>query len=407
MVVGSMDPEEDAVRDATLLIDVDAHWTEPPDLWTARAPAALRDRVPRVARSRSGRDVWMIEGETYLSDIGATVVGSDGEKRLGISTLDRFELLHPAATDGGARLKMLDEQGVFAQVLYPNVVGFGNATMARLADAELREACTRIYNDAAAELQRDSGGRLLPQAVLPFWDIKDATRELERIRALGMTGIAMIDRPERFDLPPLADRAWDLFWATCQDLALPVNFHIGASMGEELQTLSWDPDMRRERPERWLTVLDVALFMENYRVVVNLIFSGLLDRFPRLNFVSVESGIGWMPFVLGACEYQFDELLRDERDGLALRPTDYFRRQIYGTFYFEGASARPAIDALGPGNVMVETDYPHALCLYPDPRSVLEPALEGLPPADRHAIGAGNAARLYGIELPEQAGAST
>ena len=70
MVPGSMDPEEEAVRDETLLIDVDAHWTEPPDLWTARAPAALRDRVPRVARSPSGRDVWLIEGETYLSDIG-------------------------------------------------------------------------------------------------------------------------------------------------------------------------------------------------------------------------------------------------------------------------------------------------------------------------------------------------
>ncbi len=381
------------------LIDVDSHWTEPRDLWTSRAPAALRERVPRVARSRSGRDVWLIDGDKHLASIGASVVDRNGVKKLGITALGRFEELHPAATDPAARVRMLDEQGVTAQVVYPNVGGFGNATMAGLADDALRRTCTEIYNDAAAELQRESDGRLLPQGVLPFWDVAMATRELERIRKLGLTGIAMVDRPEQYGLPRLAEAAWDPFWATCQELELPVNFHIGATGGEGLRSLSWDPEMAQKSPERWLAVLDVALFVESYRVVVNLIFSGLLDRFPKLHFVSVESGIGWIPFVLEACEYQFDQLLRKERDGLTLRPTEYFQRQIFGTFYFEGRSARPAIERLGPQNVMVESDYPHALCLYPDLRAELEPALEGLAPEDRHAICAGNAAKLYGVAL--------
>jgi predicted TIM-barrel fold metal-dependent hydrolase len=379
-------------------IDVDSHWTEPPDLWTSRAPAALRARVPRVERNDAGCDVWLVDEKTWFSDLGATVGDREGRKHLGIMSLDRYDQIHAAASDPDARLRLLDQQGVTAQVVYPNVLGFGNATLARVSDAKLRAACTEIYNDAAAELQARSRGRLLPQAVVPFWDLDAATLELERIRKLGLTGIAMVDRPERFGFPRLAEAAWDRFWSAAQALELPVNFHVGATPGPELLELPWDPELRRKHPGRWLNLIDVALFMDNYRIIANLILSGLCERFPRLRFVSVESGIAWIPFVLDACEYQFDELMC-EREGLSLRPTEYFQRQILASFYFEGRRAQTAIEAIGAQSFMVESDYPHALCLYPDPAAELAPAFAGLPEQTQARIAAGNAAELYGIEL--------
>jgi predicted TIM-barrel fold metal-dependent hydrolase len=380
-------------------IDVDSHWTEPPDLWTSRAPASLRSRVPRVVRDDSGRDVWRVDGGEYFSDLGATVVDRDGRKQLGIMSLDRYEQLDAAASDLDARLRLLDRQGILAQIVYPNVVGFGNAMLARLPDAPLRAACTELYNDAAAELQARSGGRLLPQAVVPFWDLPAAELELERIRKLGLTGIAMVDRPERFGLPRLAEPAWNRFWSIAQALELPVNFHVGGTPGPDLLELAWDPDLRRANPGRWLALIDVALFVDNYRIIANLILSGLCERFPRLRFVSVESGIGWIPFVLEACEYQFDELMHTDLEPLSLRPTEYFQRQILASFYFEGPRAGAAIGALGARSVMVESDYPHALCLYPDPAETFEPALANLSESERARVLVGNAAELYGIDV--------
>jgi predicted TIM-barrel fold metal-dependent hydrolase len=382
-------------------VDVDSHWTEPPDLWTSRAPAALRARVPRVRRDASGRDVWIVDDQTFFSDLGATVVDRDGRKHLGIMSLERYDQVHAASTELDARLALLDQQGVLAQVVYPNVLGFGNATLAHVPDAALRAACTEIYNDAAAELQARSRGRVLPQAVVPFWDIAAATLELERIRKLGLTGVALPDRPERFGLPRLAAPEWNGFWSAAQALELPVDFHVGATPGPDLLELPWDPDLRRTHPGRWLALIDVALFMDNYRIIANLILSGLCERFPRLRFVSVESGIGWIPFVLEACEYQFDELMRGECEPLSLRPTEYFQRQILASFYFEGSRARGAIEAIGAQSFMFESDYPHALCLYPDPAAALEPALAGLPEHAQARIRTRNAAELYGIELDE------
>ena len=97
-------------------------WPHRRALGRRRAPAALRDRVPRVARSPSGREVRLIEGETYLSDIGAIVVGSDGEKRLGLGEcLPRSRSRGDNTRDMAIaqRLKWyLDHRGAIGCVLY-------------------------------------------------------------------------------------------------------------------------------------------------------------------------------------------------------------------------------------------------------------------------------------------------
>ncbi|MFQ5514021.1 MAG: amidohydrolase family protein [Myxococcota bacterium] len=376
------------------IIDIDTHYTEPPDLWTARAPAKYKGRVPRVERSRSGRDVWVVEDGVRLGPAGVSVIRRDGTKAYGEFSLKTLDEMTETATDPRARLAAMDELAVYAQIVYPNALGFSGAFLLRVEDLELRNHCVSTYNDAVAELQAAGEGRIYPQAVLPFWDLARAIEELRRCRkTLGLTGFTMTDSPQDWGLPPLHDPYWDPFWTVAQDLELPVNFHIGAS------TIV-DPCWAGYEPRRQIAVMSVCVIMNNLRCLTNLIFSGLLDRFPALNFVSVESGVGWVPFLLEACEYQMDQNMGPGRCGLKLRPREYFERQIYTSFWFEKENLAHAVEILGEDHVMFETDVPHPTCLYPDMRRHLEGALGGLGEHVQRKVLYETAASLYQIPLP-------
>jgi predicted TIM-barrel fold metal-dependent hydrolase len=219
----------------------------------------------------------------------------------------------------------MDEHGLTMQIVYPNILGFAGNMVMRVKDLEHRAFCCTAYNDACGDMQKESGGRSFPQAVLPIWDVPAADQELERAQdQLGLTGIVITDHTEPWGLPHLADPHWDPLWDAAQSRGVPVNFHIGSSGTFRL----WGS----YPPARAFAALSTLAQMGNLLCIVNLISSGLLDRFPRLKFVSVESGIGWLPFMLESLDYQFVE---NGVDDLKLKPTEYFRRQIYGSYWFE------------------------------------------------------------------------
>ena len=373
------------------VIDIDSHYTEPRDLWTSRAPADLRDDVPRVVEL-DGKEMWVMGRDTFMGPLGFCVVKRDGGKIRGEYSLPRYEEMTEAATYPKPRLEVMDQLGLDVQILYPNILGFAGSSVMKLENAALRNLCVTAYNDAVAELQAEGAGRLFPQAILPFWDLDLAVKELERCRKRGLTGFTMTDAPEQWSLPCLSEPYWDKLWGTAQEMGLPVNFHIGSgSMGGGPWT-----GMGQSRT---LATISTMLFMNNMRCLTQLIFSGLLDRFPRLKFVSVESGIGWIPFMLEACEYQMDQNMI-ERGGLKLRPREYFQRQIYASYWFENENVARTIELLGADNVMFETDFPHPTCLYPNVREQVQSSLGGLERSVQRKVLYETAAKVYNLPLP-------
>ena len=144
---------------------------------------------------------------------------------------------------------------------------------------------------------------------------------------------------------------------------MPVNFHIGASQTSfnMFGTASWNSMDMSER----LALGSATLFFDNARVLGNLLYSGILERFPKVKVVSVESGIGWIPFLLETLDYEAQETGSYKNVKLKMLPSEYFRRQVYGCFWFETNAPQKLIQDVGVNNVLFETDFPHPTCLYP------------------------------------------
>jgi predicted TIM-barrel fold metal-dependent hydrolase len=388
------------IRDLRV-IDVDAHITEPPDLWTRRAPARFVERVPRVVEI-DGVPMWSFDGVPIGRVNLASVIRPNGEKVPGPAFFDfgRDEI-HAASTDMRARVELLDRQGIYAQVLYPNVAGFGAQRFAEVADLELRRLCVSLYNDAMVEIQEESGGRLLPMALMPWWDVEASIEEVHRSAAAGLRGVNICSDPQLRGAPELWQPEWEPFWEACAEHRQSVNFHIGASEA----SMSWygTSPWPALDGERKLAIGSAMMYLSNARIIANLIFSGVLERFPEVRVVSVESGIGWIPFFLESLDYQLYESSPSVVDALSMLPSEYFKRQVYGCFWFEHRMLGPVIDALGASRVLFETDFPHPTCLYPDPLDKVAQSLAAFDDDIARSVLQDNAAQLYRVPLPARA----
>jgi uncharacterized protein len=385
------------------VVDADTHFTEPHDLWTSRAPAGWADRVPRV-QDVDGTPMWTVDSVVLGRAGASSVVRRDGSKSRGSEFIQwRFDEAHLGAYEVAARLEVMDDLGIWAHIVYPNAVGFGGQKFAEVTDPELRLLCVTLFNDAMAELQDTSHGRLFPMGLVPWWDIDAAVAEVERIHALGLHGVNTNADPQNQGLPDLGERHWDPFWEVCADLHLPVNFHIGASQS----SMSWfgSTPWPSQGDDQKLAIGSAMMYLSNAAVLANLIISGVLERFPTLQVVSVESGIGWIPFFLQALDHQVRETVPQAVEYLSMMPSGYFRRQMHGCFWFEQYGLAEAIDALGDEHVMFETDFPHPTCLYPDSLVEATAALSTLTPAVRAKVLSTNAIGLYGLPIDVPVGA--
>ena len=388
------------------IVDVDTHISEPYDLWTSRVASKWGDQVPHVVKAPGTNvDYWAI-GDSLLLPAGITATaGFDG-------TLPEFpDTLadaHPGSYDAHERLKHMDQENIWAELLYPNVGGFGSGRFLQLGEPELMLDCVRAYNDFLTDWTSADPKRLIGVMALPFWDVDACVREIERCATRGHKGVLFGSQPQSFGQPHLADAYWDPIWAIAQEAGLPISFHIGS---QEIANLD---DLEEMAPlndgykgfgvRGGLAKQAVMLFMDNVHCIADVIIGGVCHRFPRLNFVSVESGAGWIPFAIEALDWQWlNNAVHKEHPEYELLPSEYFQRQIYGCFWFEEAGARTAIERYSDC-LLYETDFPHTTSMSPGPQSIaehprdyVERVWSDLPEATARKVFHDNAARIYNL----------
>jgi predicted TIM-barrel fold metal-dependent hydrolase len=377
------------------IIDVDTHVTETPDLWTSRVPERMKDAVPRVDTDAKGRLWWFI-GDRRVANPGLTATAGVGDM---MSWPKSYEEMHPGAYDAKERLKYMDKMGIWAMVMYPNVGGFGAQEFLKLNDPELMLSCVQIYNDWQTEWASADSRRLLPITSLSFWDVEAAVKEVRRCAAMGHKGILFTGEPQSFDQPLLGDPHWNPLWEVAVELDLPISFHIGSG-NMELGLL--ESKMASYGRMAAFTELSVDIFLKNAMQLNDLIMSGVLARYPDIKFISVESGIGWVPFALEALDYQFHgNDVAEEHPEFDLLPSEYFARNVYACYWFEQLAPRRLIDKVGADNILFETDFPHPTSLYGDEvHARIKGGLSDCEESVRRKILWENGQKLYKVEEP-------
>ena len=382
------------------IIDTDTHVIESPDLWTARLPRSWGDRRLHVKWDPDlGREMWCIGDRRVKPAWSGAAYGrrTDGFEDPPATRDDA----HPATWDVSERVKLMDRWGIELAVLYPNVAGFTFDPFVDYPDPEVSAAHVSAYNDWLLEWVRHAPRRFIPMMAVTYWDTARATAEVERLAGAGFGGIVTTGAPHQHGLPPLRHQHWDRLWGACQDAGLTVSFHVAnGDISLELQAdrveLEGD-DIKEAR-------VSTALYLENAKQATDLLLSGVLARFPELRFAIVESGMGWVPFVLENVDQRFkrNRVNRQHPEFGDMLPSDLFRRQVFVNFWFEELCDFH-LERVGIGNLLFETDFPHNTGIYNEHfEDTLQVAFRRQPEEVRRTILWDNPARLYGHALAAQ-----
>ena len=359
--------------------DVDSHIIEPADLWTSRiSTSKWGDLVPRVRfHERRQEDYWYV-GDRKLYGVGAFAQARWPE--FPPSHPKSLAEAFPAAVDAKERLAYLDEVGVYYQVMYPNILGFHSHVFLNQMPPELATDCVRAYNDWIVEWCSADSRRLVPMMLLPFWDIDESVAEMRRAHAMGHKGVLFAARYDKVGLPRLVDDHWEPLLGQAQEMGLSMNFHVGFLSNPDDLKGAVDQSQKLD-----FTKESALVLLGNAQNIAEVVVSGVCHRYPDLNFVSVENGAGWIPFLGESMDWQWLNVGAHKEYPDRLLPSEYLYRQIYGMYWFEQDSMRSVVDKL-EDRLMFETDFPHATSLSPgpasespSPRDVMERSLAGLP----------------------------
>jgi predicted TIM-barrel fold metal-dependent hydrolase len=381
--------------------DVDSHIIEPADLWTSRVPAKWGELVPHVKfDERRGEERWHV-GSKRLFGVGA--FAQAGWREYPPSHPPNLDEAIPAAIDAKERLTYMDQVGVYYQLLYPNILGFHSHVFLNQMDHALAAECVRAYNDWLSEFCSADSRRLIPMMMLPFWDIEASLVEMKRAHAMGHKGILFAAQYDKVGLPRLIDDHWEPLLSQAQEMGLSLNFHVGFLNSDEELKGAVDQSKKLE-----FTRASSLVLLGNAAGIAEVVLSGVCHRYPDLNFVSVENGAGWLPFLAESMDWQWLNVGAHKDYPDRLLPSEYMWRQIYGMYWFERDSMRSVIDQLRD-NLMFETDFPHATSLSPgpaseslSPRDVMEISLRGLPDDTVGKVLQHTATKLYHLDPPSR-----
>ncbi len=366
------------------IIDADAHMCEPPNLWVERIDRRFRDRAPRIVKDPDGRkgSFFICEDLPPFRVSGAFAAGKAFDKTFLEAGL---ESAPAGGWDPAARLKDMDLDGVAAQILY-TTVGF---TLFGIQDGEFQEACFSVYNDWLSEFCKYAPKRLGGLGLISLFDVERGTRELERCKKLGLKGGMIWASPPEGD--HYGSRTYDRFWAAAQELQMPLSLHIltGAARSGRFGAEA-DPSR--------IYVMVVTRPHEVQTSLMNFIFYGVLERFPGLKLVSAENDIAWVPQLLERADRYYYGYQKAYDIALPMKPSDYFRRQIFATFIEDSLGVK-TYQSVGADNFMWSTDYPHRAATWPHSQEFMAREFAGLTEIERRKLVRENTGGLYGFAL--------
>lgn len=372
--------------DDMILVSVDDHVVEPPDMFAGHLPAQYADAAPKVVTTETGADVWVYDGAT-IPNIGLNAVAGRPREDYGTDPTS-FDEIRPGCYDIDERVKDMNAGGVLGSLNFPSFPGFAGRIFDQSDDKDLALVMTRAYNDwHIDEWCGKHPGRMIPLAIPVLWDPELLAGEIRRVAAKGCHAVTFPENPVPLGKPSLHDAHWDPFWTACCDTGTVVCMHIGSS--SKLVVTSSDAPV------------DVMITLQPMNIVqaaADIVWSPVLRKFPSIKIALSEGGIGWIPYFLERIDSTYEKhRYWTGQDFGGLKPSDVFRRNVI-TCFIEDPAGIAARAATGVDIITWECDFPHSDSTWPRSPEVLSETLEGVSDTDIHKITHLNAMREFGFD---------
>ena len=355
----------------------DSHFLEPEDLWRESLPPRLAELVPRAEKDPDG--LW----ETVHID------GMSFRRKLpSAATTEFLEATHraPGARDVALRMNDLDQEGVWAELVFPSL---GLWSSSFRTPEVLREAL-RVSNDWAYESLEKFSPRLVTAGQVSTLDIGDAVTELERIAEMGYRAVYLPVAPHPLQKDYNRDE-WEPFWTALERTGLVLAFHIGTDP-VDLSSGSQAGVVYRGPGGAVLNYTETTF--GGQRAVMKLVASGALDRHPDIKVLISEGGATWVPFVADRMEEGYRQHHMAVRPKLNRSPREIIYSQVYASFQHD-QSAVAAATYMGYNNVLWGSDYPHMEGTYGHTQETLHQLFDGADPAVRERVTVGAFRELF------------
>jgi predicted TIM-barrel fold metal-dependent hydrolase len=355
----------------------DSHFLEPDDLWHRILPTALAERMPWTERVGEDEEIVHVDGRSFRRMLPKlmTKKSSTGE------TIAEMSHRPPGARDVHARLVDLDQEGIWAEVLYSSI-GLWSSL---IEDPQLvRDAC-RAHNEwLVAEIQGAAPDRLVAAALMPMLHVEDAVAETQHAAEIGLKLISL----PTGNPPGTEDYnhdSWEPLWAAAEEAGMVVGFHIGTESADQITAF---------RGPGGAVLNYVETTFGGQRAAMKLVTSGALDRHPGLKVLVSEGGATWVPFIGDRMNEGYRQHGVFVRPKLSRLPKEILYSQVYASFQHD-ESAPAALWAMGYRNVMWGSDYPHLEGTFGHTQKTLHELFDDVAPEVRDRITRGAFEELF------------
>ncbi len=366
-----------------ILVSVDDHVVEPPDLFDRHLAAQWRDRAPKMVQNRRGDEMWTFEGQ-IMPNVGLNAVAGRPPEEYGWEPT-RLAQMRAGCYDVHARIGDMNANGVLASLCFPSFPHFDGKLFVGATDKDLALAALRAYNDwHIHEWAGAYPGRFIPLALLPLWDAELCADEVRRVEKLGCHAAAFSANPTTHQLPSIHSPTWKPLWEACCDVGTVLCMHIGTGGG-----------MPFTSPEMPVDASLVATPISILNTAADWLFSRILRDHADLKIALSEGGIGWIPYFLERCDFVYEHHHAwTHQDFGAKTPSQVFREHVL-TCFIDDATGLELRHKIGIENIAWECDYPHSDSTWPRSPEELARSLAGIPENEVHLVTHGNAMRAF------------
>ena len=343
--------------DDMILVSIDDHMIEPPDMYKNHVPAKWADKAPKVVHNAAtGVDEWVFGGQATSTPFGMAATVGWPKSEWGFNP-GAYSELRPGCFDVHERVRDMNANGVLASMNFPTMAGFNARTFTEAGDKEMALVMLQAYNDwAIDEWAAAYPGRFISLGIVPMWDVDLAVAEIHRLGTKGCRSISFLETPHVQGFPSFLSGYWDPMFSALIDENMVLSLHIGAGF-----------DVIQRPPEAPIDHLMVLACQISAITAQDLLFGPTFRRFPGLKVALSEGGIGWIPFYFDRVDRHFSnqEWLHGADDFGGKRPSEVFKEHVLAC-YITDPSGLLLRDRIGVENIAWECDYPHTDTTWPE-----------------------------------------